>query len=274
MAKYKEFESIEEFDIFDGSWDSIKNNVFMRLFNKENIPFGRALSDIPHSSYADLAITFSVENKTYIDNQRAINSCVITNDDMDKLNITQDILSSKANQNTQDKNSVRIETILEHSIRANLMYPLIRLPEAATMMIDVNSKTRNKKLGTNIFASPSGTPIPISNASDKGSKNVLLISNRTQTFAAINYTFPSTLQRVHDKFKEDFFIVPISVHEIICVKESFATKDGELTNKEAVEELKDMVEQINDIVIEDTSDILSYNIYHHIYDECCTMICK
>ena len=74
------------------------------------------------------------------------------------------------------------------------------------------------------------------------------------------------------EFKENFYIVPSSVHELICIKSSYATDNGDKLEKQVIEDLEDMVEQINDVIHENTSNILSYNIYYHIHDDNCTMI--
>ena len=72
MADYKEFDSIQRFDMFDGTFESIKNNLFMRLFNKHNLPLNRKLDDVPHINYIDLAVTFSIEERTYINKNKGI----------------------------------------------------------------------------------------------------------------------------------------------------------------------------------------------------------
>jgi hypothetical protein len=151
------------------------------------------------------------------------------------------------------------------------MHPLTTIPSNAPLMVDINKGPQIKK-GGSVFDGSQYGQLPLINNMDEQKKDVLMISNRTQTFAAINYIFSETLEKVYDKFQENFFIIPMSVHEVICIREGYANKNGELTTKEAIEELEDMVEQVNDVITENTAEILSYNIYYHSKEDCCTMI--
>ena len=270
MADYKELESIEDFDIFDGTFESVKDNLFMRLFNKRNLPFNKQLDDIPYISYADLAITFSIEQKAYFDKRKGINSYLITNEDMKRLNVNEDILKEIAMKNVLDKNSVRIETIQQHIIRTHALSPLTRVPNGNSMaMLNLEGPSNPNKPST-LFNGNQFGPLPIMSSGD--TKDILLISNRTQTFASINIVMPEVLDEVYQEFKENFYIVPSSIHELICIKSSYVMNDGEKTEKQAIEDLEDMVEQINDVVHNDTFNILSYNIYYHMHEDKCTMI--
>lgn len=265
MTKYKELKSLSEFEMFDGTLESIKSHISMRMFNKDNLPFDKSLDSIPHSLFVDLVSTFSVENKTYFDKKNKGVICyMLTNEDIEKFNIDKDTLLIIANKNIMKNNSVRIESIQEHIIRSNVMHPLTRIPSDATLMMGGNSRANNNS----IFRGSSELPI----INNQNKDDVLLISNRTQTFAAINFLFNDTLTRLYEKFKENFYMIPMSVHELICIRESYASKNGELSQKETVEELADMVEQVNDTMISNTADILSYNIYYHSLDDYCTMI--
>lgn len=271
MADYEELDSMQKFDIFDGTFESIKNNLFMRLFNKHNLPLNKELESVPHINYADLTMTFSIEERAYFDGRRGVYSYMITNDDMKLLNVTKETLKEIAMKNLTDNNSVKIETINQHIFRSNVFSPLTRLPNDSIVTVQIKGPEA-ESFPSSIFNTNPFGPIPIMNDSKKDTKDVLLISNRTQTFASVNFVMPNVLNEVYNKFNENFYIVPSSVHELICIKSSYATNNGEKTEKETIEELEDMVEQINDVLHEDTSNILSYNIYYHIHDDNCTMI--
>ena len=268
MAGYVEFDSIEKFEMFDGTFESIKDNLFMRLFNKNNLPLNRKLSTVPHIVYADLAITFSVEEKTYIGKSKAINSYLITNKDMKALGVNKNILQEIAVKNLLDKNSVRVESVSEHVLRSHIFSPLTRVPNNTPAMLQIEGPSKNTE---NIFEGSQFGAIPIFSGSED-TKDVLLISNRTQTFAPINLIMPEVLDKVYDEFKENFYIVPSSIHELICIRQGYATNEGTKSEKHAIEDLEDMVEQINDVLHKNTSNILSYNIYYHMYDDKRTMI--
>lgn len=266
MAGYKEYDSIQKFDMFDGTLESIKSNLFMRLFNKHNLPLNKNLEDVPHINHADLTATFSIEQKTYFDGVKGMYSYLITNEDMEMLKTDERTLKEIAMKNLLDKNSPRIETISQHIIRNHVFSPLTRIPDNVPTSIVIDGpKTDNPKL----FEGSEYGPLPIIN---KDTKDVLIISNRTQTFASINFTISEVLDKVYHEFKENFYIVPSSIHELICIKSSYALDDGNKSEKQAIEDLEDMLERINDVIHKDTSDILSYNIYYHMHDDNCTMI--
>lgn len=268
MADYKEFDSIQRFDMFDGTFESIKNNLFMRLFNKHNLPLNRKLDDVPHINYIDLAVTFSIEERTYINKNKGIYSYLITNEDMEMLKVDERTLREVAMKNLFDKNSPRIETINQHIVRNHVFSPLTRIPSNAPTIVSIDGP---KSENYNLFDGNEYGQIPIINSLGD-TKDVLLISNRTQTFASVNLIIPEVLDKVFYEFKENFYIVPSSVHELICIKSSYATDNGDKLEKQVIEDLEDMVEQINDVIHENTSNILSYNIYYHIHDDNCTMI--
>lgn len=267
MSNYKEYDCIENFDIFDGTFKSIKNNLFMRLFNKDNLPLDRKLDEIPYIKYSDLVITFSIEQRTYFDGNTGVFSYMITNKDIEIFQTNINELKEIAIKNILDKNSARIETINQHVIRSHVFSPLTRIPDNMPTMINLEGpNNRNSLFGTNSFGS-----IPIINSNDN-LKNVLVLSNRTKTFAPINLIFSEVLDKLYEEFEnENFYIVPSSVHELICIKDSFATENGNKNEKHVIEDLEDMVEKINDLVHKNASDILSYNIYYHIHDDKCTM---
>lgn len=268
MAKCIELKFLKDLDIFDGTFESIEKNIFMRLFNQQNLPFDKDLDKVPHIKTADLAITYSVEKKTYINKQKSRECYLITNEDLEMLKVEVDRLKEIAIENAFKHNSAKIETLFEHAIRGHIMHPLTSVPNNMPLVIDVN-KVHNKR--KSIFDGSQFGQLPLYNNMNENKKDVLMISNRTQTYASVNM-FGETLDKVYDKFQENFYILPMSVHEVICIREGYATKEGELTTKEAVEELKDMIEEVNDVLIEDATEILSYNVYYHSKDDCCTMI--
>lgn len=262
MADYKELNSLKDFNIFDGTFESIKSHLFMRLFNKYNLPLGKELDSVPHFTYADMVATLSVEAKEYFSGRRGVRCYMITNEDVEKLGITKEELKKIAIKNLQDKNSARIETINQHLVRANILSPLVNKEDfGAAIQLGGPPKQTNPNT---IFSGDQFGSVMFQKSE---SKNVVLISNRTQTFASINFVMPGVLNEVHNVFGENFYIVPSSVHELICVKSSFITNDGDKPEKQAIEDLVDMLEQINDVVQTNERNILSYNVYYYVYED-------
>lgn len=271
MADYKEFNSLKSFSFFDGTFESIKNNLFMRLFNKCGLPLNKELEDVPYFDCADLVITFSVEEKTYINSNKGINSYLITNEDLQKFNKDKNELRKIATKNIEDKNSVRIETVTDHILRTNVLSPIAKLPKQIQAGAELSIDGKNKRSNHSLFAGNQYGPVKLFDHNPE-STDILVISNRTQAFASIQMIMPDVLNKVYDKFGENFYIVPTSIHELICIRTGYATDDYEKSEKQAVEDLEDMVEQTNDILLKDSNDILSYNIYYYMHEEQCSII--
>ena len=146
--------------MFDGTFESIKNNLFMRLFNKHNLPLNRKLDDVPHINYIDLAVTFSIEERTYINKNKGIYSYLITNEDMEMLKVDERTLREVAMKNLLDKNSPRIETINQHSVRNHVFRPLTRIPNNAPTVVSIDGP---KSENHNLFDGNEYGQIPIIN---------------------------------------------------------------------------------------------------------------
>lgn len=280
MVPYTEYENISEYigdDDIKNSFESFKKHICMRAFNRTNIPNGMTESLIPHKRYADIALTFALEKKIYVGAELGRGYFMITNDILKDWNISFDELFNTAVSNMENKNSSRIETIAKHLSRTHILHPIVNLPEQFGMKMSVESSS----FGSihSLFQIKQYGEVPVSNSlpkfmddsDDEKSKDVLIVSNRTMSFAAVNLFIGKTMEDVYDRFLEDYYIVPISVHEIMCVKESHALRESN-TVKEAEEDLSDMLEQINDKVITDEADILSYNVYKYMHDEKCAIV--
>lgn len=260
MADYKELESLKDFEIFDGTFESIKNHLFMRLFNKYNLPLGKEVDSVPHFQHADMVATFSVEVKKYFTGRKGVCCYMITNEDIEQFGITKEELKKIAVKNLQDKNSARIETVNQHLVRANILSPLVN-KEEFNATVQLTGPPKQTEINT-VFSGEQFGPLTF-----QKNKDVMLISNRTQTFASINLVIPGVLSEVYNTFEENFYIVPSSVHELICVKSSFITDDGERPEKQAIEDLSDMLEHINDVVQKNERNILSYGIYCYVHED-------
>ena len=76
------------------------------------------------------------------------------------------------------------------------------------------------------------------------------------------------LEEVYDRFnQENFYVLPISVHQVMCVRKGYADHDGQKPLYEVEDDLLCMVEGINDNGNKDWKDILSYKIYYYLGDD-------
>lgn len=287
MAVYKEKEYLKDIGLPNdiNIFENVKPHIYMRLFNKENLPFNCNISNIPYKRFLDCAITYCVQVKTYINQEKGVACYLIKNTDVEKWGIEVDELHSVAYNNTRQSNNARIETLQKHITRYHILSPINEISNDVGFTCDVSPSTpKNKHERHTLFEAGQYGQMPVhsninlarfiqDNKSENESENLLIISNRTLNFGAVNMVFKDVTDKVYDIFQEDFYMLPLSIHEILCVRKSFANRDSDNT-REAEEELLDMVEQINDQILSKTFDILSYNIYLHLHDDNCTFMIK
>lgn len=287
MAVYSEKDTIEKLGLSENidSFEELKPYIFLRLFNKENLPFDCNIKTIPHKPVLDCAMTYCIQEKTYINKEKGVNCYLIKNADLERWGISIDELHSVAYDNTRQKNNARVETLQKHVSRYHVLSPINELSKEISFSCDVSPANPNRIRHT-LFENAQYGQMPMQsninlarfiqqNGSDEQEEveNLLIISNRTMNFGAINMFFNDVTDKVYSMFNEDFYLLPLSIHEILCIRKSFADRDNN-NFKETEEDLLDMIEQINDQVLSKTFDILSYNIYLHIHDDHCTFMIK
>jgi hypothetical protein len=284
MAVYKEFNKLEEIIKDIDNFEELKSHIYLRLFNKENLPFNCNLKIIPNKPILDCAITYCVQIKTYINNEKGVNCYLIKNTDIERWGISSEELHKIAYDNNRNKNNARVETLQKHVSRYHVLSPINEIGKNIEFSCNVtpsDSKSirhtlfENTQYGQTIFPSNINLTRFIQQESneEEDTENVLIISNRTMNFGAVNMFFNDVTDKVYDIMKEDFYMLPLSIHEVLCIKKSFADRNNH-NFRETEEDLLDMVEQINDKVLSKTFDILSYNIYLHFHDDLRTFMIK
>jgi hypothetical protein len=283
MAVYSEKDKLEKLGLSE-DFEELKSYIYLRLFNKENLPFDCNINSVPHRTMLDCAITYCVQQKTYIDREKGVNCYLIKNEDIERWDVSIDELHNIAYENTRQKNNARVETLQKHVSRYHILSPINELSKEINFSCDV-SPSNPKRLRHTLFENAQYGQMPmqsninltrfIQSGSDKEEdvENLLIISNRNMNFGAVNMFFSDVTDKVYETFDEDFYMLPLSIHEILCVRKSFANRDND-NFRETEEDLLDMVEQINDHVLSKTFDILSYNIYLHIHGDNCTFMIK
>lgn len=286
MAVYEEKEDLKSLGLSKDidNFEDIKSHISMRLFNKENLPFNCDVTNVPYKRFLDCVITYCVQVKTYIHQEKGVSCYLIKNTDLEKWGIDIKELHEVAYENTRQNNSARIETLQKHITRYHVLSPINEISKEIGFTCDV-SPSNSKNVRHTLFENRQYGQMPIKsninltrflkedNDEEEDNENLLIISNRTLNFGAVNMVFKDVTDKVYNIFGEDFYMLPLSIHEILCVKKSFANRDTD-NLREAEEGLLDMVEQINDQILSKTFDILSYNIYLHLHDDNCTFMIK
>lgn len=230
------------------SWDTIKDNVFARIINAK---FLSKFQDVCYKKYLDLSIIFYVREIV----KGKMRVYYFKKTDLETYGIDDKKLYQTAKENTLNDRKKRIVNFEENILMDNPMYPLCKMPSGHSMGV----------------SGPQGEGIGgIINAFDKeGTENILVLKNKQSCFGSIYFCFSEVLDEVYSRFNDNnFYILPISTHEVWCIKRSYLLKQNTvITQKEVEDDLLDLVEEVNDNRNESWQDVLSYNLYYFIGDD-------
>lgn len=196
-------------------FDNVKNNLGIKLVNtKKNEKF---LESVPHKEFLDLSVIYQVEVR--IDENTG--SFTIRNELMNKYGITLDELHKEALDSMKNRKVVTIIGMIE---------------KIASLTMPAESFEKLKEL----------------NAFEILDNGMIYISNETKILGATAILYEDTLKKLADIFKEDYYILPSSIHEVLAVKATGIY----------VEDLKAMVKETNAEHVE-PDEVLSDNVYHY-----------
>lgn len=233
---YQEEKTLNVFSFDATKWEEVKKNLYYRFVNEKVVPqYG---DNIPYIKYMDLAKTITVREKI----NETVHSHFLTEKDMEKYNVTWEQVVACTNINERTIKDGRVCLLSDFIVRCNSsMFPLVNIPK--TSAIGVNDREF------------------IRDQDEDGNPNVLVSYSRKMAFGA-SYGFSAdALMDVYKKFgREDFYVLPMSIHNLFFIKESYANKNGKKTMVNTEEDLSDMLSACNDN-IKSWKDILSYNVY-------------
>lgn len=243
--KYNDEKDLQNFKKLNtASWDTVKDSVFVRLMNEKYV--SKYNENIAYVKFLDLAMTFSVQEKS----NDTILSHMITKDDLSKWNVDLETVQHIAKHNTEYDRKKRIMTFKQSALKNNIMYPLLQVPQGLTMGVGGNS------------AAECGIIQDVDEQT--GNNNIIVLCNKYDVFGAAYMTIPEVLEEVWSRFNgENFYIIPLSVHQVICVRNNYVTHDNEKPVYEVEDDLLDMIESFNDSNNKSWKDILSYKIYYY-----------
>jgi hypothetical protein len=247
--KYSDEKDMQNFKKVDvSSWDGIKDSVFVRLINNRYLDqYGK---DIVYIKKMDLAMVFSVQEKV----KDVILSYLLTNKDLENMGVELSTVKEIAVHNSSHDRKRRIMTFKENVIMSNLMYPVLQIPKGMMMGAGGNS--------------PSECGIIQDVDEANGCDNILILCNKHNAFGSSYMVLPSVLDEVYNRFnQENFYIIPLSIHQVMCIRSGYATHDNEKPRYEVEDDLLDMIEQFNDTNNKSWKNILSYKIYYYYGDD-------
>ena len=199
-------------------FDKAKKNLRIKLICTErNKEF---LEKVPHKAFLDMSIVYQV--KALIEDD-SVGTTVVTNELFKMYGVSVDELHESALASMKESEPVEIE-----GLSSKLMW-------LATKM-DYDLEMDLGEL-----------------ASQLEDEQMIMISNQKNIFGASQILYKENLQKMASILKQDFYILPSSVHELLAVR---AEEGG------SVEELKAMVRETNRTqVLPD--EILSDNVYYY-----------
>jgi hypothetical protein len=108
---------------------------------------------------------------------------------------------------------------------------------------------------------------------DTGVENILILCNKYDVLGASYMASFDILKEIYERFGESFYIIPLSIHKVMCVRSGYATHEEEKPFSEVDDDFLDMIEDYNDKCNKSCKDILSYKIYYYYGCEDRLMLC-
>ncbi|SNU04583.1 hypothetical protein SAMN06297422_101125 [Lachnospiraceae bacterium] len=198
--------------------DYIKEHLVMLMIHTEDNK--ELLSNSPHRNVVDCSVVYKILHEI---DAFGMKSSPVTNEMMEGLGMTEQELFDIASENTRKMLPTKIQSMAEIL--------------GGFLMADVPEEMRD--MVADEF-------IPQNN-------EMMIISNEYGMHGAVNMLYDDNLHEVSERFGDDLYILPSSVHEVICIPAKYA---------EDTQTLADMVHEINMNVVSQ-EDRLSNQVYHY-----------
>ncbi len=172
-------------------YQNIKDKIIYKLVNQERN--GELLDQVPHDRYLDLAILYFV----LVDMDKSggqMATMLIRNEHLAWWNVTAEEIRRRAGRNT--------EKILPY--------------EFSAMCMVIEEMLGNQEMEEEEWKK------------FREQENMYILTNHIRSCGASAILYPGRLQAIGDYFKENYFILPSSIHEVIILPESKALPKDEM----------------------------------------------
>ena len=237
----KNEESLDNFQRFNAnSWDDLKTRISYKLVNKKVFHASINADDTVYEDCMDLSKVYIVTELTQ--DRKRMMSYTLKQSDLEKFDKKIEDVIEQTRDNYKNDKTRRIRTLKEDILSHETMYPLMQSMDNAMLQ------------GANALIEDSS----------EDNDNILVITNKYNVYGASYMLDFNTLDEVYDRMKSSFYIIPLSVHQIMCVSDRYVSKGK--NRYEAEDDLLDMLFEINSSTKKE-EDILTYRIYHYMADD-------
>lgn len=205
-------------------FENVKDKIVCRLYGKDNNT--NMIKEQPYKEVEDFLITYSIdlENK-----DGSFPSVRVTNNLMDLWKVSLDQLHQLAVDNTRKNKPGVVENLFD----------MIRQMVVPSIMEDLEvseSEAEAIYKSMNMDAEP----------------RIVCVTNAEKMFGAVSILDPNVQDQVKESIGEDFYVIPSSIHEVLCVGKSHV---------EDYRELQEMIQEVNSTQVK-PEDVLSGKPYY------------
>lgn len=229
-------ESFQRFDVHD--WNQLKDRITYKIVNKKYFHHAYDDENIIHEDCMDLSKIFMVSEVSH--DREHVNCYLLTKQDLEKFDKNEEEIKECAKNNPYVRKQRRIVDLKRSTIIEEMYSPIMYFPEESLL------KTSN-----NAFIKDS----------EDDHENILIVSNKYNTFGSCYMLDFNTLREVKDRLDSNFYIIPMSIHSFMCISKNYLMEMNKDID-EIEDDLLDMVYKINTDNKYD-EDILSYRIYYY-----------
>jgi hypothetical protein len=224
------------------SFRDVKNKIFFELVNQHKNR--HLLTQIPHATFNDLAITFYYFASNVYGWQEIKQKVIITHSHCQKWATDPVKLFARAVKNTPREHRVIIEDI-EDIIKNRVVSDLRRT-------LNVTDRQLLRQRVEKAFSSGEFERINQYIRNDDRSK-MYVLTNAQKQYGAATVLYPRVLKSLADRLNINFFLLPGSIHEFMLVPDD---------HQKSVADMYEIVRESNNTAVA-VDEILSYSVYYY-----------
>lgn len=189
-----------------GDFKNVRDRILYKLINTEKN--GELLKSIPHRKIVDLSIAYYVLLEM---NELGTGTILIDHEQIQRWGVGEAQLFELANANSHNLLPVQLMTI--KSVVKELTEPLEEVQENLLRRFCSNAP---------------GDTADWTSDNDERADIMYVLTNRNRSLGAACILYPQVLDQIRLYLKENYYILPSSIHEVIIVPESKCLEKSEM----------------------------------------------